>query len=103
MAHIRAWVALPTGGDELLGWVDRGDVLRPDAIRQLGGEGARAATYVDHLHPLRHSDLVREGGGQRRGVAAHEAVVVLSGGGELGHEPECYMRVGCAPQRLCPL
>src|SRR5262249_17571018 len=86
LLHIGPRAALPAGGHELLGRVDRGDVLCPDPARQLRGEPARAAADVEHPHALLHAYLVGQRAGERDRVPPHEAVVVLCPRDELRHQ-----------------
>ncbi len=85
-AHVGARVALAAGVGELLGGVDRGDVVGADAGRQLARQPARAAADVERAHAGDDPGGVGELDRQLRDVAAHEAVVVLGGSGEL-HPP----------------
>jgi hypothetical protein len=70
------------GGGELRGRVDRGDVARPEAAGQFAGQAARPAPDIEHPHAGPDAGRVSQRGGQGRGVAAHEAVVIL------GRRPE---------------
>jgi hypothetical protein len=67
------------------GRVDRGDVVLADAPGELDGERARAAADVEDPHAGAHAGGIGELRRQPGGIAAHEAVVVLDCGGELGH------------------
>jgi hypothetical protein len=83
-AHIGPGVAVPAGGGELRGGVDRGDVARAEAGGQFPGEAARPAADVQDPHAGPDASGVGQRGGQGGGVAAHEAVVVLGRSLELG-------------------
>ena len=57
----------------------------PTRRGELDGERARAAADVEDPHAGAHADGIGELRRQPAGIAAHEAVVVLDRGGELGH------------------
>ena len=86
-AHVGARVARPAGVGELRGGVDRGDVVRADARDASSrvsppGPQPTSSARMPAAHPGGVGELRR----QPRDVAAHEAVVVLGGSGEL-HPP----------------
>ena len=88
LAHVRARDACLAGSGEVGGGVDRGDVVLADAPGELDGERARAAADVEDPHTGAHAGGIGELRRQPGGIAAHEAVVVLDCGGELGHGSE---------------
>ena len=82
-AHVRARVARPAGVGELLRGIDGRHVVGPEPSGELAREAAGSAADVERAHPRLHPGRVGERDGERRDVAAHEAVVVLGGRGEL--------------------
>ena len=85
-AHVGARVARPARVRELLGGVDRRHVVGAEPRRQLARQPARAAADVERAHPGRHAGGVGQRDRELGDVAAHEAVVVIGGRGEL-HAP----------------
>jgi hypothetical protein len=76
---MRSWQAAANWG------VDRRDVVLADALGELDGERVWAAADVEDPHAGAHAGGIGELWRQPGGIAAHEAVVVLDCGGELGH------------------
>ncbi len=93
-ANVDARVAGLRRLDEWLGWVHRGDIGVAHAPKQLGGQGAGAATDLDHSLSRGHAREIRHLWRQQGRVASHEPVIGLGGDIE-AHDAVVGPLAGC--------
>ena len=73
--HIDCWVPLLRRSYKGLGGIDGGDASWSHAFDKLIGQGARAATHVEHTESLDNRSKVCENWSERRRIPTHESVV----------------------------
>jgi len=85
-ADVRTRIAVTACLGELRGRVDRGNVAGANPPDKLARQTSRPAAHVKDAHTRLHARGIGERDGERRCIAPHEAVVLLSRRGELHRE-----------------
>jgi len=79
LTNVGAGNPVGTSRKQRLRRVSSGDVCSTDAARECFGQGARSAPHIERAHPRLHSDEGDELWGERLGIAAHVAVIRITG------------------------